>query len=176
MHDEIKGTAYIAVSLSLLAGLLVFISFALMERSNIANIRNNEIFAKRAVQDMYEFNLYHTETLYGEDVVVAIRQYYDTNIRIAVNDPSLSVSAACTVPPNYVSNGYYEIDVTRARNCPDLVKTEKLRQWFPTTKRYKAVLVYGGVSLRDVTPSWRQDGVYSNVSGIVFFYDGTRTN
>lgn len=177
MQDEVKSTALIAVGLSMLASLLMFVTFLMMMRSEVANIRNTEISAKQAIKDMYEFNLYHDSVLYGEDVVAAIRNYADTNVRIAVNSPTVSVAVSCAAPPHsYVSVGYYEVDNMRAKDCSGLLNTTYLRGWFPTTHRYRAVLVYGGVDLKSVTPSWRQDGVYSNVTGIVFFYDGLRTN
>lgn len=173
--EEIKQTVYIAVAAVLLAGLLGFVSYLMMLRSEFAETRNSEVYAAQSMKDFREYNEFAGAELYGEDVVAAIRNYYDGGIKLRVNDP------------NYTDgNGVYTVDkyIARQPGGASLVDVEKLQKWFPGAvvrdgktyyRKYKAVLVYGQVDLNTVTKDWVADqakiGINTNVSAIVFFFD-----
>lgn len=160
LSSEIRGTVMIGVSLFLLSILLSFAAFLMYIVSDFANARNGEILAQDSVSSFREFNKYNGQILYGEDVVAAIRDYFDTDIRIRVNN----------------FDGVYEIDKYKARQNPDLVKVEYLLGKFPVNRKYSSVLVYGDVlDLSEV----KKDGNYTetignNVTAIVFFDEGVR--
>lgn len=174
MSEEVKQTVYVAITAILLASLFGFISYLMSLRTDFAEVRNNEIATAQVLRDHREFSKFNNAVVYGEDIVAAIRDYYDTGIRIRVNDSSLNLR------PTYETvSGVYNIDKTIARSTNnEKVDLTRLQSWFPTTKKYKAVLVYGQVDLSTVTLAWANSssntGVNNNVSAIVFFYEGLR--
>lgn len=155
--SEIRETIMIAISAVLLASLLGFVSYLMILRSDIASVRNSEVYATDSMSNFREFNNYTGVTLYGEDVVAAVRDYYDSDIKLAVKNPSGSI--------------IYSIDKNKARQTPSLVDLTYLQGQFSTNNKYTAVLVYGQVDLATVTLAHKSDGLDTNVSGIVFFQD-----
>lgn len=162
------------LNIILLSSLIFFCVFLLGVRSDIASVRNMEVMAKSSIADMYKYNLYQTDVLYGEDVVAAIRNLYDQGVTIAVNDAAVYETFACVDGSTTVVNGFYEVNERLARKCPPLIDTKKLIKMFSVNKEYTAVLTYGGVASKDVTLAYRQAAVNSDVTGVVFFYTGVR--
>ncbi|MNV34413.1 hypothetical protein D3C71_1258290 [compost metagenome] len=159
--DEIRNTTYIALGAILLASLLGFVAYLFTVRSDIANLRNTEVVNTATLKGYREFNKYSGKILFGEDVVSTIRDYYGSDIRIRVNDST--------------SIGTFNVDKYIARSDPSKIDIANLQTWFPTQKKYKAVLVYGQVDLNTVTESWDSyASTQSDVSAIVFFYAGMR--
>jgi hypothetical protein len=159
VEQEIKETVMISIAAILLASLLGFVSYLMFLRSDFATVRNTEVYAAEAMSNFREFNKYNgSTTLYGEDVTAAIRDYYDTGIRIRVNYPG----------------GVYYIDKYDARDNKTLVDLQYLMSRFPTNTKYMAVPVYGQVDLATVTQAYTQSSFDTNVSGLVFFYTGVR--
>ena len=158
LSSEIRDTIMIAISAILLSALLGFISFLFSVRNDFAEVRNNEVRATEAMANYREFNKYNNTTLYGEDIVVAVRDYYEDTITIRVNNKS----------------GTYTVDKHLAKSNPSLVDITNLKTLFPTTQKYKAVLVYGQVDFSKITIDYVPPALSSDVSGIVFFYTGER--
>lgn len=162
--SEIKETTFLALSAFLLSALFGFIIYLADLRADFAAVRNREVHASQSMAGYREFNKYNGATLYGEDVVAAIRDFYDSDIRIRVNNDWNGVSYGSV----------YTIDKYLARQNPSLVDIAYLQSLFPTERKYQAVLVYGQVDLSQVTFDWREENVNSGVSAIVFFHVGSR--
>jgi peptidoglycan hydrolase-like protein with peptidoglycan-binding domain len=171
VSSEIKETVMIAVASILLASLLGFVSFLMMVRSDFASVRNSEVNTAQAVASYKEFNKYNGDTLFGEDVVAAVRDFYDTGVKIRVNNVY-----AGSIKPLYDVDKYLvrSKDQTDGVYDEDLVAIQNLYLWFPTNRTYKAVLVYGNVDLTTITETYVSPEVSKNVSAIVFFYKGLR--
>lgn len=156
VSSEIRDTAMIAVSAILLASLLGFISYLIGVRGDFSTARNNEVYAKETLDHYREFNKFSgTNTLYGGDVITAVRDYYDSGIKIAVKRGSTIV---------------YEMDNIKARQNPNQVTNAYLTGLFPMTKQYDAVLVYTLDSVSSITTSYKKpDNAGNDVMSIVFF-------
>lgn len=158
LSSEIRDTVMIAVASILLASLLGFVAFLMGLRGDFASIRNNEVYTAKAMAEYKEFNKYNGTILLREDVIAAIRDYYNTDVRIAVKNRAGSI--------------IYYMDKYEARNpySTTPLKVSDLMNFFSdTTKRYKSVVVYGQVDLDDVTESYVEPSVNSKVTAIVFF-------
>lgn len=162
VSSEVKETIYIAVSAILLASLLTFISFLMTLRGEIAEVRNSEIYTYNTMSSLREFMKYNGQTLYGEDVVAAIRDYYDSGIRIGVKNSSGALIYYMDL---------YEAKTTEGQNK---LKMDYLQTTFPTSREYRAVLVYGDTPLEDITLADASKSINNNISGIVFFHTGYR--
>jgi hypothetical protein len=160
VSSEIRDTVMISIAAVLLASLLGFVSFLMVLRSDIASVRNSEVYSTNAMANFREFNAYTGVTLYGEDVVAAVRDYYDSDIKIAVKNASGTI--------------VYSIDKNKARQTPSLVDLTYLQGQFSTSNKYTAVLVYGNADLTTVTLAQASNSMDTNVTGIVFFYVGVR--
>lgn len=158
VSNEIRDTIVLGVSLFVLSIVLTFVSVIMSIKSDLASARNSTIESARHIAEYREFNKYNNTIVYGEDVVCAIRDFYDKGIRIKV------VS----------SNGDYYVDKYVAREDAGLVDIDNIRLKFPVTKKYKAILVYGQVDLDTVTESYVAETVNNDVSSIVFFDKGAR--
>jgi hypothetical protein len=169
--EEIKQTIMIAVSAILLSSLLGFVSFLMMVRSDFASVRNAEVSAVQTMGDFREFNKYNGATLYGEDVVAGIRDYYNSSIKIRVKK----------VDGTYYPSPTGSMDKYMARQDIELVTLKHLQGEFMTDlmlkRKYKAILVYGQVDPATITVNWTPSsstGIDTNVSAIVFFDIGER--
>lgn len=160
--SEIKETIFIAVSAVLLASLLGFVSYLMMLRSEFADARANEIRVAHDMTNYREFNTYNDRILFGEDLVAAIRDYYDTDVKIAVKDLYGDIIY------------YMDKDVAKTPAGKAEVEIGYLQNQFPTNNKYEAVLVYGEVDLETVTLDYDATSINNNVSAIVFFHTGTR--
>lgn len=156
--NEIRDVIVLSISLTVLAIVLFFVSVLYDIKSDLASNRNSTIESAIHIAEYREFNKFNGTILYGEDVVCAIRDFYDRGIRIKVVAPGID----------------YYVDKYEARKDKELVDIDQLRLKFPVTKKYKAVLVYGQVDLDTVTSNYVPDTVNNNVSSIVFFYEGER--
>lgn len=159
VSEEIRDTITIAVSLFVIAIVLTFVSVVMGIKADLASARNSSIESANHIEEYREFNKYNGTTVYGEDVVCAIRDFYDRGIRIQVN--------------NEDGTSYY-VDKYVARENKSLVDIDELRLKFPVTKKYSAVLVYGQVDLDTVNESYVPETINNNVSSIVFFDKGAR--
>ncbi len=158
VSEEVKGVINIAISLIVLSIVLTFIMVVMNIRSDLATFRNTEILSAKNISEYREFNKYNGKMVYGEDVVCAIRDFYNRGIRIRVNS----------------TDGDYEIDKYMAREDKSLVDIDELRVKFPVTKKYYAVVVYGQVDLGSISELYTPDTINNNVGGIVFFDKGAR--
>lgn len=158
VSNEIRDTITIAISLVVLSIVLTFVAVIMGIKSDLASSRNSSIESAKHIDEYREFNKYNNTMVYGEDVVCAIRDFYDRGIRIMVTDGTTE----------------YYVDKYVARENPDLVDIDILRTKFPVTKKYKAVLVYGQVDLNTIDESYAPDTINNNVSSIVFFDKGAR--
>lgn len=160
--SEVKETVYIAVSAILLAALLGFVAYLMMLRNEFADARYAQIRQSQEMANYLEFNKYNGQVLFGEDIVVAVRDYYDSGIRIAVKDMDGSIIY------------YMDSDKAKTPEGKAQVEIAYLQSMFPTTKKYEAVLVYGEVDLNTITLDHAMSSINQNVSAIVFFHTGTR--
>lgn len=151
----------IIVSAILVSALLGFVAYLMMLRSDFAEVRNSEVYAASAMKSYREFNNFSGgEVLYGEDVVVTIRDYYDTGVRIRVNNSD---------------GNKYTYTKSSVRDNPSSVNIRDLQALYPTRNKYKAVLVYGDEDLDLITKDYiSPSSMNTNVNAIVFFYDGPR--
>lgn len=161
VDSEIKETTMIIVSAILISAVLGFASYLFMLRTDFAGVRNAEVYAAASMQSYREFNNFNGgEVLYGEDVVVAVRDYFEAGVRIRVNNSD-------------GSNQTYT--KASARENPASVDIKALQALYPTTNKYTSVLVYGDEDLDTITKDYiSPSSMNTNVSAIVFFYDGPR--
>jgi len=103
-----------------------------------------------------EFSKYNNTIVLREDVISAIRDYYDTDVRIGVKNTSGSL--------------IYYMDKYKARNPSGtpLTVSELMTFFNNPNKKYKAVLIYGYADLATIPSSYTSsgDGV---VTAILFF-------
>lgn len=169
MQDEVKKVIYIAVGAMLLAIVLGFVSVLLDIRSDIAEIRNNEIAANKSLEQYRKFNKYDSKTLIGDEVIECIRMYYDKDVTIIVNTrknrinnrvidaSSVEVENGVVVndprqfnTTQYVlsrKSGYVPYDYFRVSTKVGEDGDEILQNYFPTDKNYQAYLVYDSVDV-----------------------------
>ena len=169
MQDEVKKVIYIAVGAMLLAIVLGFVSVLIDIRSNIAEIRNNEIAANKSLEQYRKFNKYDSKTLIGDEVIECIRMYYDKDVTIIVNTrknrinnrvidaSSVEVENGVVVndprqfnTTQYVLSrkpGYEPYDYFRVSTKVGEDGDEILQNYFPTDKNYQAYLVYDSVDV-----------------------------
>lgn len=169
MQDEVKKVIYIAVGAMLLAIVLGFVSILIDIRSDIAEIRNNEIAANKSLEQYRKFNKYDSKTLIGDEVIECIRMYYDKDVTIIVNTrknrinnrvidaSSVEVENGVVVndprqfnttqyvlsrKPGYVPYDYFRVSTKVGEDGDEI-----LQNYFPTDKNYQAYLVYDSVDV-----------------------------
>lgn len=169
MQDEVKKVIYIAVGAMLLAIVLGFVSVLIDIRSDIAEIRNNEIAANKSLEQYRKFNKYDSKTLIGDEVIECIRMYYDKDVTIIVNTrknrinnrvidaSSVEVENGVVVndprqfnttqyvlsrKPGYVPYDYFRVSTKVGEDGDEI-----LQNYFPTDKNYQAYLVYDSVDV-----------------------------
>jgi len=84
--SEIKETIYIAIGCMLAAAVLGLIAFAMNIRSDLAVVNNNELASQRNMSAYTTLNRYNNETIYTDDVIVCIREFFDSDIEVYVDD------------------------------------------------------------------------------------------
>lgn len=128
IQNEIRDTIWIGITFILLAALLTFITFLFQVRSDFAEAKNNETVNKTALQEYSEFNGYDNTEVQGVDIISAIREYYNSGVRIGVKDPDGRL--------------VYEVDETLAKADATLIDFDNLYNTFDVSKKYKAGIVY----------------------------------
>ena len=169
MQDEVKKVIYIAVGAMLLAIVLGFVSVLIDIRSDIAEIRNNEIAANKSLEQYRKCNKDDSKTLIGDEVIECIRMYYDKDVTIIVNTrknrinnrvidaSSVEVENGVVVndprqfnttqyvlsrKPGYVPYDYFRVSTKVGEDGDEI-----LQNYFPTDKNYQAYLVYDSVDV-----------------------------
>lgn len=154
LSSEIRDTVLIGVAALLLSSLLGFIAFLMGVSGEFSEVRNNEIYTTQAIAQEKEFNKFKTATLYGGDVIATIRDYYNSDIAVAVKEGTTTV---------------YEVNKTLAQATPNIVQTDYLSTRFLMGTLYKPVIVYNGTPIKDVTANMPEPDSRGYVSAIVFF-------
>lgn len=158
LSAEIRETVMIAVGAIMLSSLLTFIVFLFGIREDLADVRNNQVYATNELEHLYQYNVFEEGELYGVDVVSTIRDYYDTGTIIRVNSSTGSL--------------IYQVDKQSAKNNPNLVKTDYLStvSGLEETSLYDVVLVYENIDMATVTKTYtKPENTGREVYGIVFF-------
>jgi hypothetical protein len=105
-------------------------------RNNMAETRNNEIYTTKAMQQYREFNKYDNKLVYGEDIIEAVRNYYNKDVRIYV--------------PKVTSTGseyYVEKSLT---NLSSITSLDYLQTIFKPEHPYQAYLIYDIYDKEDI--------------------------
>lgn len=84
--SEIKETIYIAIGCMLAAAVLGLIAFAMNIRGDLAVVNNNQLASQRNMSAYTTLNRYNNETIYTDDVIVCIREFYDSDIEVYVDN------------------------------------------------------------------------------------------
>ena len=161
MENETREVVYLALSLMILAVVLSFIVYGLGIVRQVSNVRNDEVQANEKIEEYREFNAYNAQTLIGDDVIELIRLKYDTGITIFVDSRSnglvtpskINSAVTCTycessgydhrffnldmynLHKSHDEQNYFKVDILHTNN-------NDIRNWFPTTERYRAYLAY----------------------------------
>ena len=168
MEDEVRESMYLAVGLIILAVVLTFFTYSMGLERKMANIRNSEITASRLSSQYREFSAYNGKNIIGDDAIELIRLKYDSGITIFVgyrknvkDNKEVSSSSRMGTGNLYSAAGvdarYFNADnyilcqqvaqyggasfFAINQNAKD-ADTNDMRNWFPTTARYRAYLVY----------------------------------
>lgn len=154
--SEIRDLTYIALSMIIISSLFLFVAALLNIRSDYANAYNTNMYYRSSMMNQLEFNKYNNTTVLREDVISAIRDYYNTDVRIGVKNKS------------GVLIYYMDKYVARNPGSTPLSVSDLMSFFNDTNKKYKAVLVYGYANLQDIPQSYTSsgDGV---VTAILFF-------
>lgn len=135
-EKEIRDTVMIAVSMILLSILFGFIVYALNIRDDFAQARNNEIVTKDIINVVHKYGYLEGANLSAEDVIGLIRDNYDTDITVRVNNVVYTRS-------QYLMNKEY-------------VSLDKLKTIYPTYDnngkkiKYKSFLAYSTTHIMDM--------------------------
>lgn len=128
INSEIKEVVYVAIGLMVASLVLGCVYMFTNLRDSMADTRNNEIINARSMANYREFNKYNDNLVHGEDVIEAIRNYYDTDVRIYID------SVISTGNEYYVEKEMSNID--------DLVDMEYLQRTFTPADTYQAYLIF----------------------------------
>lgn len=159
--SEIKEVVYIAISAILLSIVLTFVSTLIGVRNDLAEIRNNEIHSAQDLEKYREFNKYNGTNVFGEDIIEAIRQYYNSDLTIYVNK-SGSTGTSYTVTKDAVRAGSVSVDL------------DYLQNRFKPTSKFQAILAYDFRDPATITAPMDESKITSEVTGITFIYKGER--
>ena len=157
VNSEIKEVVYIAIGL-FLASLVLGCAYMFIHlRNDMADVRNNEIQNARSMAYYREFNKYNDKTVHGEEVIEAIRNYYNTDVRIYID------SVIGTGREYYVEKNLANID--------SLVDIEYLQNTFKPDHKYQAYLIfdmYSKDTIASVTLPFSDSKLSSEVTAIRF--------
>lgn len=158
VNSEIKEVVYIAISLFLAGMILTSISMFVHLRDSMAVVRNNEIQIANETSAYREFNKYNDTIVYGDDIIEAIRNYYDTDVRVYVN----------SISPTNGGSYYIEKNLTNIKSLTDITQLQNL---FNTNVAYRAYLVfdlYDKTSIVNVKVPMYNSKITSEVTAIKF--------
>lgn len=83
--SETRETIYTAIGLFIAAIVLGLLSYVIGLRSDIATVFNDESVTRQTLEAYNTYNKYQNTTLYGEDVISAIREFANTDIAVYVD-------------------------------------------------------------------------------------------
>lgn len=168
--SEIKETIYIAIGCMLAAAVLGLIAFTMSIRGDLAVVNNNQLANQRNMSVYTTLNRYNGETIYGDDVIVCIREFSDSDIEVYVN--------------NFVGVGsdyytYYSKNNLNGRDKDDLSIEELMKADRDT--EYYAYLVFGEYNrdslseLKGITKGEASGNLnYSEVTAVKIEYKGKK--
>ena len=91
--SEIKETIYIAIGCMLAAAVLGLIAFVMNIRSDLAVVNNNQLANQRNMTSYTTLSRYNNggvddeqHLIYTDDVIVCIREFFDSDIEVIVDD------------------------------------------------------------------------------------------
>lgn len=185
---EVRETIYIAISAIIASIILGLISTMMYIKSNIAEVRNNEIAGKSNVTQFRMYNKYNSKELCGDEVIECIRLYYDKGIDIIVNTRTNIKSGDTIDSSDIIIDGDGRVwdkrifNTENAVRYPDLIRvgttipsTESniLQNWFPTEKKYAAYLIYNSAKPSDVLNKlYATGGSYTDEAGNIVNWSG----
>lgn len=167
--SEIKETIYIAIGCMLAAAVLGLIAFAMNIRGDLAVVNNNQLANQRNMTSYTTLSRYNNEgktdeqhLIYTDDVIVCIREFFDSDIEVIVD--------------NFVGVGgrYYTYEIRKAGG---LNATKfKIDELMKATRgqAYTSYLVFGEYNREDYNyllnknpTEYRGNLNYSEVTAIV---------
>lgn len=155
VHTEVKEVIYVALGLFIVSLVLSTASFFIHLRDEMASTRNDQI-QTTTIANMYrEFNKYNDTIVYGEDVIEAIRAYFDTDVELYVDRIGGSGSS-------------YYITKELVKTNKSLVDIKVLQGKFGPNQRYKAYLVFDNVDVRTAKVPMFNSQITHEVTGIKF--------
>lgn len=161
IHNEIRDTVWLGISLILLAIILTFVVYLMGVRSDLADIKNAQATTDSELHEYAKYNQYNNVRVQGIDIASAVRDYYKEGIRIGVKD----------------ANGLlmYEVDDQLAKANPSLVDFDFLTATFPVEQYYTAYVVHSVAYSKLLNQvKWdktKNQMYYSGSEGIVYAKD-----
>lgn len=164
MQEETRNTIYLAIGLMVAAMTLVACAFVLQVRSNYAETRYEERFARDRAMLNRKYSLYNqNDDLSGAQVIAMIRNFYLDGVDIYIDkdkfgNPYLldtttrGLDYTLNANRNKVSISYTtQPDVVNALSWSNdyIYAQAAIAAMFDSTARYSANLVYDGKSVLD---------------------------
>lgn len=136
MENEIKEVYVLAVNCIITALVLAIVAIGLNTRNSFASARNNQTAKEAAYSEYVKYGVYKEKDLIGDEVITLIREYYDQD--------------GMTIYVDRDSDGNeFEISKEIARQHPDLVELDSLKNTIDSTSEYKSWLVYDFYDIDD---------------------------
>lgn len=153
--SEIKETVYIAVSLMILALVLGMVVVVIDIRSDFAEIRNDEIATAVEMREYRKYNKYNVEKITGTELIVLIKEFYDTDIEIYIDE--LKNGSDYYIKYEDFRTGVKELDELDYENLKNIIDENR---------EYKPYFKYDFDDVKNTSDLVLSKGNYSVITGI----------
>jgi hypothetical protein len=156
LRKQIEELIYTAFSLSVVALVIINIVYLNGLKSDI-NLHYNDLnIGMKAVSEYREFNKYDANMLYGEDIIEAVRLYYNQDIEIVVLQGGTEV---------------LRVNKDTVASNENIVSISSLQAKFNRNDKYLALLAFDMKDPRTITGDanyYKNITRYNRITGIVF--------
>lgn len=159
LDSEIRETVLLSISLILLAIVLGFIAVMGRIKSDMADVRREELDGAAKVAEYREYNRYDKKMITGDEVIECMLQNYDSENFVVVNyrkntvtgqvinDTSVVRSAGVITDDPRVFSMYQYLkhpDYFEVATSEESTANNVVQNWFPTDRYYCTFLLYNG--------------------------------
>ena len=133
VSEEVKETIYIAIGAIIAAAVLALLAFVIQLRGDFAETYNNQKLTQSATEDYMKFAGYQGEIIYGNELVALIREFWDSDTIIYIDEivfknqsgNALSPYKGSTSIGDTINGTYIYLDSAKMKGI-DLKKTNDL--------------------------------------------------
>lgn len=118
VSEEVKETIYIAIGAIVAAAVLALLAFVLQLRGDYAATYNEQKATQLETEMYMKYNAYQDKIIYGDELIALIREFWDTDTHICIDEIVFKNSEGNTISNTYKG---FLVNVTGVGDITDKV-------------------------------------------------------